>query len=429
MALSRQVSQIKVLRTDPENEDNSSSQVEKGLEEVCQIRKASEGLCEVLNSLWLCPDHADHSANLRLSLELRDLKSIPSSKIEFSVVVTSWAIDRFDGSKKPVELCLESYLKVISDKAVGGGSPVSSGIRQQLIKSINESYEKVSRQSKSVTEDMEGADPVDSAKQGPDQSGERLPLADLCTGSTSLCSHFHKSPDASTLGYLPGFLVHRRKPTDYDFAGATPLALLLSERRSEQRLNNLDKWKLAGALAMAVLQYHSTPWLQETGMDSGILFFKKKPTGRTKSLESPHLQLFHQSTGKNKEVRSVDDPSIKNKTLFQLGMILLELEFEDSLERIAERWQISGSGTQGSQGSQESLAHRLQVPKYHAGENLGTNYGKIVRMCLDCDFGLGLNEYSLDDRQLQKAFYLRIICQFRDLLPSWEKIYGFSTHQ
>ena len=42
------------------------------------------------------------------------------------------------------------------------------------------------------------------------------------------------------------------------------------------------------------------------------------------------------------------------------------------------------------------------------------------------DFGLGLNEYSLNDKQLQQAFYQQVICRFQELLPSWEKIYGLA---
>lgn len=110
-------------------------------------------------------------------------------------------------------------------------------------------------------------------------------------------------------------------------------------------------------------------------------------------------------------------------------MILLELEFEESLEGITNRWnKLANSGkTQVSNNNKESWARRLLAPKFHAGEKLGPDYGRIVRMRLDCDFGLGLSDYSLDDDQLQKAFYLQIEFQFRKLLPGWEKIYSFPT--
>lgn len=112
---------------------------------------------------------------------------------------------------------------------------------------------------------------------------------------------------------------------------------------------------------------------------------------------------------------------IRNKTLFQLGTILLELEFEDSLEAIIEKWNTAFPNAQDNMGS---LTDRLLVPKRHAGENLGVECGRIVRMCLDCDFGLGLSEYSLRDEALQKTFYLQTVYQLEKMLPIWEKIYG-----
>lgn len=140
------------------------------------------------------------------------------------------------------------------------------------------------------------------------------------------------------------------------------------------------------------------------------------------SLEPPHLHLLRGSKGKAKEGRSaVGDPFIKNETLFRLGMILLELEFEDTIEGIREKCSPFGPG---KQDLHESLTRRLLTPKYRAGEQMGTDYGRMVRMCLDCDFGLGLHEYSLEDRQVQRAFYLQVVCQFQKLLPTWEKIYG-----
>ena len=230
------------------------------------------------------------------------------------------------------------------------------------------------------------------------------------------------------MGYLPGqgtsrHLVYRTQPQDHVFAGAQTLALLLSQRQANQRLNKLDKWRLAGALSMAVLQYHSTPWLQTTFMSHDILFFNEKHEGRPiRSLRSPHLRILRGRKGKERESQqTTTDPLVKNETLFRLGMILLELEFEDSLEKIIGKFKIHGVAPEGPE---VSLSQQLLLPKHRAGEEMGTDYGRMVRMCLDCDFGLGLHQYSLDDRQLQRAFYLQVVCQFQDLDLLWEKIYG-----
>lgn len=421
LALSRQMGRFKDFRSVSEQEHNSSL-VKKGLDEVCQIRKASLELCSALNSLWSCQEHPEHSANLRLGLDYGDSTSIPASKIRFDVMVTNWAIDSCDGLKKPVELFLESSLELISERA-NQATNIAGHSRSRLARLIGASYNKASGQ----------ADPTEFDPQGlrgasiPSQSDNPLQLTNLCTGPTNLCKHFHKKPEAGNtstcLGYLSGFVVYRNPPKNHHFSGAIPIARLFSRKRGNHKMNPLDKWRLAGALSRAVLQYHSTPWLRETWMDKDILFFEKKSAEGLGSLDSPHLHLFRQrNDDTSKTVSTIyDDRSIKNKTLFQLGAILLELEFEDSLEAIIERWSTTLPDAQDMMGS---LSDRLLVPKRHAGENLGVKYGRIVRMCLDCDFGLGLPEYSLHDKALQKAFYLQTVCQFEKLLPTWEMIYG-----
>lgn len=380
------MSQFKDFRSVSEQEQNSSL-VKKGLEEVSQIRKASLELCSALNSLWLCQDHLEHSANLRLGLDLSNSTSIPASKIHFDLMVTSWAIDSCDRLKKPVELFIESSLELIPGE--------------------------------------ENQDNTVAL-----QSREPLPRTNLCTDSSDLCKHFHKKPDAGTsstcLGFLSGFVVYRNPPKNNNFSAVISMARLFSPGYRNHKMNNLDKWKLVGALSRAVLQYHSTPWLRETWMDEDIMFFEKEPTKGPGSLEYPHLHLVRRTNDDTSRTVSemYEDRLIKNKTLFQLGTILLELEFEDSLEAIIEKWNTAFPNAQDTMGS---LTDRLLVPKRHAGENLGVEYGRIVRMCLDCDFGLGLSEYSLHNKALQKAFYLQTVYQLEKMLPIWENIYGASS--
>ena len=427
------MSQFKGFRPISEQQQDQNEVVEKNLEEVQKTRIASDSLCKALKTLWSCPDHLEHSANLRLSLEIGEPASIPVSKIQFSLAITSWSVEQYNGSERPVELYVESPIGVVSEMlnrktSVSRTHKAPQGFGHLLVESLDAISHKTLQRSTSEKKPTKGVHFADDFEQKPaqaSQSHEKLDLTDLCDGS-SLCKHFHKAPAVNAvsacLGHLSGFLVYRSQPTYHEFAGATSLSRILSQKQSHQTLNSLDKWKLGGALAMAVLQYHSTPWLQETWMSNDILFFEKRRRGRMQSLESPHLQLLRRSKGQEPEGQATfADPFIKNPILFRLGMILLELEFEDSLEGIAE---TCNPNRAENQDPQESWARRLLIPKSRAGEKLGTDYGRIVRMCLDCDFGLGLLDCSLDDRRLQKAFYVQIVCQFQKLLPSWEKIYG-----
>lgn len=388
VAMSSQMSQLKDFRSLLEHEQDVD-RVKKGLKEVCDIREASLRLCSALNNLWLCQDHAAHSANLRLSLDLDPSTPVPRSKIGFNVMIANWTVDSGDDLEKPVELFMESSVEEIPQHANPG-------------------------------EEVQGSsNPLQS--QNPQN---------LCTDSTSLCRHFYRQlePNAALtcLGHIPGFVVYRSQQKTLEFSGAIPITRVLSCRNGDRKMNILEKWKLAGALATAVFHYHSTPWLRETWMDKDILFFETQTVGRPRPLESPHLHLFQQPNddSRNLTLAIYDDPFIKNKILFQLGMLLLELEFEEPLDVLTEKWNTIFPRVQGLG---ESLARRLLVPKYHAGENLGPNYGRIVRMCLDCDFGLGIPAYSLNDRSVQKAFYLQVICQFKEQVSKWETAWGTKT--
>ncbi len=119
-------------------------------------------------------------------------------------------------------------------------------------------------------------------------------------------------------------------------------------------------------------------------MSNDILFFNTKHEGRhSKSLESPHLHIMRCRKGKDRERQStLNDPWVKNEILFRLGMISLELEFEDSLEKIIEKSRVHDLP---HEGSETLLSKRLLLPKHRAGEEMGTDYGRIVRICLDCD--------------------------------------------
>ena len=187
------------------------------------------------------------------------------------------------------------------------------------------------------------------------------------------------------IGYLTDgtdrYLVHTRQaPPSIFGSGTTSLSKMIVSHRRQQNLPKSDKWRLAGALSLAVLLYHSTPWLQNELKSEDILFFGSANQEQQQSLKAPHLHYFQQNKGKapDKSVLS-NDGLIKNEMLHCLGVVLLEIEFEDTLESL-----IVGSTLGGVPDLQQMI-----LLKRRAGRELGTLYGRIIRMCLDCDFGLG----------------------------------------
>ncbi|KAI9820451.1 MAG: hypothetical protein M1832_003784 [Thelocarpon impressellum] len=99
-------------------------------------------------------------------------------------------------------------------------------------------------------------------------------------------------------------------------------------------------------------------------------------------------------------------------TLFCLGIILLELEFEETIENLLQGLQLSEDAAVGN----SMLWDRIEDLKGDAGASLGDAYGRIVRQCLDCDFGTGSPDLSLDDRALRRKYYLDVIERLRTMI-------------
>ena len=221
------------------------------------------------------------------------------------------------------------------------------------------------------------------------------------------------------VGYLTGagtdrYMVYTRQAAPSTFGNVTmSLSKMIASHCRQQNLPKPDKWRLAGALSLAVLLYHSTPWLQSELKSDDILFFGSDGQGRQGSLKAPHLHSFQRHEGKASAKSSLSrDTWIMNEILYCLGVVLLEIEFEDTLESLIVDSMLDGVA---------NLQH-LMLLQRRAGRELGTLYGRIIRMCLDCDFGLGLDEYTLEDPRVQKIFYSQVVRQFQERMPEYNKI-------
>ena len=274
---------------------------------------------------------------------------------------------------------------------------------------------------------------------------------------------------SACVGYLTDgtdrYMVYTRQAAPSNLgSGTTSLSKMIASHRRQQNLPKSDKWRLAGALSLAVLLYHSTPWLQSELKSEDILFFDSDDQEHQASLKAPHLHYFQRHKGKAPEKSLLSkDGLIKNEMLHCLGVVLLEIEFEDTLESL-----ILDSTLGGVPDIQQMI-----LLKRRAGRELGTLYGRIIRMCLDCDFGLGyvflesifprlnlvmssvrsvsegrnlypapklsaphqtsktdweiyssLDEYNLDDSRVQKVFYSQVVRQFQERMPEYNKIWS-----
>ena len=165
-----------------------------------------------------------------------------------------------------------------------------------------------------------------------------------------------------------------------------------------------ERISLAKRLAVAVLQYHDTPWLGISWRSQDVYFClpEENPMLNISTLtphlnvkvEGPHGQL---SRAENLPNRSF----VRNPLLFSLGIVLLEIAHFSGLQNLQHPSDLEKN--QENQYTEFFVARRLAK---QADTYMGHKYHSIVERLIECDFGCGSD---MNDKKLQIAFYNEVI--------------------
>ncbi|KAG8527362.1 uncharacterized protein KY384_007514 [Bacidia gigantensis] len=485
LALSKQIIRFNASWVPAEKPQEAQS-AEKTLVKIEKLRNASCMLFHHLEKLSSCSAHLEHSTNLRLCLETSELYLDVPPKMAFEMAVTTWDVDLpTAGHQIPALLAIESAIETTTFTRAQGKATIRFAEQQEeqfepaqiqrqhsagIQKRENERRRggrsgKLSAMWKKIRGNEEQTASAQSSHNLPDRTVTKLPtkpagpeasqdqqhpakaaesaaresaaresaardlgsVNDLCTHIVEVTKPIENANKC--IGFLPGqgtdrYLVYKRANLQFTQGGASNLSKLIASHRRQQIFPKPDKWRVAGALCLAVLLYHSTPWLQTQFQSDDILFFGPSNHSQLGSLKYPHLHAFRRKSKAAHQSQLAKDGYVKNQMLHCLGVILLELEFEDTLESLVAESSLDSTASETSLPPPPTLMHHLLFLKRRAGTQLGTLYGRIVRMCLDCDFGLGLDEYSLDDPRVQKVFYSQVIRPFQERMPEYSKIWA-----
>lgn len=421
----------------PSQQDLQSTDM--NLVKVEKLRAASKTLYHHLEKLWLCPTHSEHSVNMRLHLETSELYKDASSKMSFDMALTYYD-NSLAGSQQsgPVLLAVESIAESAALGASKGksairfadtqpsedmkpspiqrhtsaglrGRPRRSGFRKILHKlkgdsgrentqadtSSSASFTTTNPQaSKTPTVEADRSLPVrvQNDKALINETAESTPpdlssVPDLCRRILELSRTVPTNP-RTCIGCLSGlgkdrYTVFSRQSERPDLSEMVSLTNMICGGGQSRSLSKSEKWRVAGALSLAVLLYNSTPWLHNAFKSDDVLFIYSTDPNDPQAAKTPHLHSLGRNAILNPSARpSPENDWVKNRMLYCLGIVLLEIEFGDRLENLVE-----SSKLRGSPQLDEPLTRQLQLLKRRSGEQLGTLYGRMVRMCLDCDFG------------------------------------------
>ena len=467
LAISQQIARFSTSWT-PSQSQQDLQLTDKNLEKVKRLREASKTLYHHLEKLWSCPRHSEHSVNLRLCLETSELYKDASTAMSFDMALTYCDKD-LDGQKDqgPVWLAIESTAETVVLTAKKGKSAVrfadaadeqtqpspiqrqhSAGLEMPEKSGFRKFFQKL--KGERVREAGKGISAVPSVPSAKVQTvkdpvpqrdssvtiRKSMPAKDEPTpldlsAVSDLCHHILESSKLEAamsqpcIGSLSGlgedrYTVYNKSKERADLSEMVSLTSMICNTTRVRSLSKSEKWRVAGALSLAVLLYNSTPWLQNVMKSDDILFINSINLENPQVTKAPHLHsLGNKANVLSHGNRNLEDSWVKNQMLYCLGIVLLEIEFGDRLENLIEWTKLPDSPR-----LDEPLTRQLQLLKRRSGEQLGTLYGRIVRMCLDCDFGLGLDEYTLQDPRVQKVFYSQVVTQFQERMPEYSKIWS-----
>ena len=165
------------------------------------------------------------------------------------------------------------------------------------------------------------------------------------------------------------------------------------------------KIRLAKLLAISVLQFQGTPWLQGGWRSHDIAFLgvTVDTLQQKGTLTSPYLKI---QFPRESFIETL--PIVPNNTLFGLAIVLLELGFETLFQSLHREEDFQ----YGNEAMHPELfaAQRLLGP---IQRKLGLTYAKVVRKCINCDFWFGGTVARGGDLQL--VFYTEVVCALEKL--------------
>ena len=184
-----------------------------------------------------------------------------------------------------------------------------------------------------------------------------------------------------------------------------------SSQGTVTRVPLYERIRLAKSLAVAVLQYHDTPWLGMSWRSEDVYFFghpEEDATSRILTL-TPHLNAKVEASDRQLS-RAENCPNrtfVRNPLLFSLGIVLLEIAHFSGLQDLQQPSDLEKN--QENQCTEFFVARRLAK---QADTHMGHRYHSIVERLIECDFGCGSD---LNDKKLQIAFYSEVIYPLENL--------------
>ena len=386
------------------------------------IGQASRQVYEALGRA--CSKHTEHQAHFCAEVEQAKITGAHSAQIKFTMAYTHMNLT---GSADQGDLI---WFAVDS----------TSGVATEPRNSDTKRYSSLGQSLKRQFESASGVTQKKTQKRVSLQLASSAPACTSSTLSTAALANAILSSDGMRKDFCDVIRKRLREPLQASEGGfllentdkcrnfvypspnkcyrqmrqAISLGQIISSVSKQQTVGGLalyDRLRLAKILAVAVLQYHSTPWLRISWRSEDIYFFGNDllPPEATPSIISPHFNVkVRGPCGQLSRASTFPSHNLaRNSLLFSLAVVFLEIAYTSTIETLQRPIDLEN----GRENLYTEFFAARRLAK-SAKTDMGATYHKIVEKLVECDFGCGMD---LNDPRLQAAFHQDVICPLEKL--------------
>ncbi|KAF4632645.1 hypothetical protein G7Y89_g5493 [Cudoniella acicularis] len=356
------------------------------------IREFAMRLYSSLLSRWPCKCGVPHQASLRLDIRSSPNKS-EKADIKFEVVFA------FSDNESPTAPWKWRNTEI-------KGVKITSQEGQSLLTARPS-------QGRSVSFGAPPSPPPSRAQSPPSPPMKSAKIKDLCSALA------RDDAGPCCLGYLDDeqwqhhvYLSKGQAPVEWP---AKSLHQILSRGSNLQSviITPKDRYELALLLSSTLLQLHNTPWLNDNWTRDDIYLLQgwsEKSLAKniyvSKTFSPPQTNAAMQT--------DPDLPLLRNVSVFNLGLALLELTFGHPIEYYETEADLrNGVWTVMTN---RLIAERL-IGKIETYE--GKRYSDVVYRCVYCDFGSRVTSFENDE--FRQNFYAGVVQPLAQILDDFVK--------
>lgn len=376
------------------------------------VQRASLKLYDVLSTIWQCETTEEHFAGICLDNGNQDLpqrKQRTKFRLAWTCPTQSHNAELMF---RPLHICIEAHLDASQVATVPVGNPQTATERDTLVSELE-----------SALGGQTSLQPTGSLPQNPVSTSQPA-IPDL-RRIPNLCWHLKQQPTEPNPVHCIGFLqksktfkhlIYSPQETPLHSAAIKSLEDALNAARAySSNIGLPEKFRTAQSLALAVLHFRSTPWLNQHWQSQDVVFFGvedfskhplNRPFLRTRVITQVALASNRASTPPQGEAASTirHHTPVRNQTLFNLGVMLLELAYDSPLQHL----QIP----QDDQGDSYPLYWTAKRLAEDVRRRFGDRYADVVKILLFCGFGAATD---LDDPKLESMYFSEVVQKLRKM--------------